>query len=94
MRYVVHAKLFLVLDLNHDVSCIDSIHLPDLSCAGFGSISALWRVPRSAERPAHADHRPRYVATTSDNARGPEEVGGFNGDLDYSKHAKRLYSPV
>ena len=64
------------------------LYLPYLSCAGFGSISALWRVPRSAERPAYADHRPRHVATRSDNARGPEEVGGFNGNLDYSDMLK------
>ena len=50
--YVVHAKSFLVLGLNDDGSCIDSItfvwrvvisfhYLPDLPYVGFGSLSEL-----------------------------------------------------
>ena len=104
--YVVHAKSFLVLGLNDDGSCIDSISFVWRLVISFHSTCLIYLmlvldhsahydgVPRSAERSAHADHRPRHVATRSDNAREPEELGGLNGNLDYSKHAKHFYCPL
>ena len=89
MYYVVHAKSFLVLDLNYDASCIDSIpsvwrvvisfHSTCLVCLVLVlDHSAHYAgVPSSAERPAYADHRPRHVATRSDNARGSEELWAY-----------------
>ena len=110
MYYVVHAKSFLVLDHDYDGSCIDSIPSAWRVVISYPSTCLIYfvlvldhsahygGVPKSAKRPAHADHRPRHVATRSDNVRAPKSSRGVlmasSIIFDYSEHPKHFHSPL